>query len=212
MEKKKTGIDLETVKSKISRRSGEWIDEHLIKKYSILIPLIQEKDGTLSVVFEKRAATIKQAGDICFPGGKWEKDDESPWRTAKRETSEELGIPEENITCVGQLGKLIHHDRSLIFPFVGWIESGNAFAPNELEVDEVFAVPLQDLLAARLEYYNITFQAKPEEQFPFHLIANGRNYSWRTGTSKTPFYFVGERVIWGLTAKILTHFLQLLRA
>lgn len=36
--------------------------------FAVLIPLISIDDG-YNFLFEKRAANIRQAGEICFPGG-----------------------------------------------------------------------------------------------------------------------------------------------
>lgn len=59
-------------------------------KAAVLVPLI-EIEGELHFLFEKRAANIKQGGEICFPGGKFEITDSSSLAAAMRETQEELG-------------------------------------------------------------------------------------------------------------------------
>lgn len=45
-------------------RGSRWIHAG---DYVVLILLVEKKDG-LHLLFEKRAETIKQPGDICFPG------------------------------------------------------------------------------------------------------------------------------------------------
>ena len=52
---------------------------------------------------------------------------------------------------------------------------------------------------------------EPEEDFPFDLIAGGVNYSWQKKQMDEFFYLYENRVIWGLTAKILAHFIAVLR-
>ena len=64
---------------------------------AVLIPLIKIK-GEYHLLFQKRAATIRQGGDICFPGGGFEIGvDKSFKDTALRETFEELGIQKKDI-------------------------------------------------------------------------------------------------------------------
>lgn len=59
---------------------------------AVLIPLVK-KNKEYYILFQKRAASIRQGGDICFPGGGFEKDlDKNFKQTALRETKEELGI------------------------------------------------------------------------------------------------------------------------
>ena len=55
---------------------------------AVLIPLIKLKDE-YHLLFEKRAAHIRQGGEICFPGGQLDKEkDKSIIETAVRETVE----------------------------------------------------------------------------------------------------------------------------
>ena len=63
---------------------------------AVLIPLIKIK-GEYYILFQKRAAHIRQGGDICFPGGGYEDCDKSFKHTALRETKEGLGIEKKDI-------------------------------------------------------------------------------------------------------------------
>ncbi|MEB3100856.1 NUDIX hydrolase [Ferviditalea candida] len=193
---------------KVQSHTRGMLDEHLYRKSSVLVPLLLNEKGKLSVLFEKRAHKVKQPGDICFPGGRIEAGDNSAWETAVRETSEELRIQREDVQWIGDLDYLVHHDRSIIYPYVGLIHGQDKFEPNPDEVAEVFCIELEELLQARVEHYQLTFRPEPDVNFPYHLIHNGVNYSWRMSASQTPFYRIGERVIWGMTARILKHFIE----
>ena len=89
---------------------------------AVLLPLVRTPEG-ISVLFEERAHTLRsQPGEVCFPGGKYECEDNSFRNTAVRETCEELGLKPENITICGELDCLVTHNGPIIHPFVGLID------------------------------------------------------------------------------------------
>ena len=54
-------------------------------------------------------------------------------------------------------------------------------------------------------------EVKPDPDFPYELIPGGRDYPWRTRKFPEHFYRYQDRVIWGLTASVLAHFIDLLK-
>jgi peroxisomal coenzyme A diphosphatase NUDT7 len=52
---------------------------------------------------------------------------------------------------------------------------------------------------------------KPDKNFPLELIVGGEDYNWRTSKIDEYFYQYEDKVIWGLTAKILSHFIELIK-
>jgi 8-oxo-dGTP pyrophosphatase MutT (NUDIX family) len=180
-------------------------------KYAVVLPLIQKEDG-IHVLFEVRSLSLRrQPGEICFPGGKIESTDADEQAAAIRETTEELGISKKEITEVLPLDFMITPFGMIVYPFVGLITSPENIKLNPMEVKEIFTVPLDYFLTTDPEIYQISFKVEPEEKFPFHLIAGGKNYHWRTRNLDEYFYLYNDKVIWGLTAKILSHFIEILR-
>ncbi|MEJ8543767.1 NUDIX hydrolase [Brevibacillus borstelensis] len=185
--------------------------EQDFSRYSVLIPLVKGEDGQLSVLFEKRAASMRrQAGEICFPGGRIDPEDASEWDAGRRETSEELGLPLACIRFVGRLDTLVT-PASCIYPFVGFLDSLEELGPNPAEVGEVFLVPLATLLAASPDMYQAKMRVEPGPDYPYHLIPGGEEYPWRYGAVSHYFYQLEGRVVWGLTARILAHFIDLVQ-
>ncbi|MBT2661275.1 CoA pyrophosphatase [Bacillus sp. ISL-45] len=178
-------------------------------KFAVLLPLVEVEDE-VHILFEVRSLTMRrQPGEVCFPGGKIEKG-ENPQKAAVRETSEELGIPEGEIIDVFPLDYMVSAFGTIIYPFVGRISNLNSIIPNEAEVGEVFTVPLSFFKKNQPDSYKINFQVEPEDGFPFDLIIGGENYNWQTRTMDEYFYHANGKVIWGLTARVLTHFIELL--
>ena len=178
-------------------------------KFSVLLPLV-EVNNEVHILFEVRSLTMRrQPGEVCFPGGRIEKGEE-PQKAAVRETSEELGIHEREIVEVFPLDYMVSAFGTIIYPFAGRITDLSKIHPNEAEVGEVFTVPLSFFKKNQPDSYKINFQVEPEDGFPFDLIIGGENYNWQTRKMDEYFYRANGKVIWGLTARVLTHFIELI--
>lgn len=179
-------------------------------KAAVLLPLRKEGDQFV-VLFEKRALHLKrQPGDICFPGGRLEEGDRHPSAAALRETCEELGISPEDIHILAPLDIFVTHHSGHIYPYVGLINPQAELRPNE-EVEEIFTVPLSFFMHTKPERFDVMVTVQPPDDFPFHRIVGGRNYKWRKGYIPEYFYSYEGYEIWGMTARILVHFVQLLK-
>ena len=156
---------------------------------AVLVPLYVS-NGELHAVFTKRNPDLRRhAGEISFPGGRRDEDEELQ-ETALREAEEEIGLASGDVEIVGALpptGTIVTN--YVIYPFVGLIEPGGRFRPNPIEVDAVVELPLPALAAG--------FERK-------RLIRRG--VPIRTGT-----YTVGSHFIWGATARILADLLERLQ-
>lgn len=205
-------MDITEIIKKVSNREIDLIGKSDFRSYSVLLPLLK-KEGELHLLFEVRSKKLKkQPGEICFPGGKIDKNDHSAKHAAIRETCEELGISKRNINHVYPLDYILQPiEGRVIYPFVGYIDYQGEMNLNPNEVEEIFTVPLKFLLQTEPEVYTIAFQPIPEKNFPYHLIPGGKNYPWQTRTIKENFYFYQNYCIWGLTANILRHFLQIIK-
>ncbi|WP_019153442.1 NUDIX hydrolase [Robertmurraya massiliosenegalensis] len=179
--------------------------------YAVLLPII-EKNNELHVLFEVRSYEMRrQPGEICFPGGRVDPSDPSERHTAIRETSEELGIEETSIEKVFPLDFVVNPFGSTIYPFVGFLKDATPFSINKAEVAEIFTVPLSFLQKVEPDIYHIHFKPVPEESFPYEKIVGGEKYKWQIRGMEEHFYYFEDKVIWGLTARILSHFLTLIR-
>lgn len=204
-------MDLHTIYKKIHDRDVSIIGIEEYSKYAVLLPLIL-KNNEPHVLFEVRSYELRrQPGEICFPGGKIDKTDKDEAHTAVRETMEELGIPESNITNVLPLDYLVNPFGTIIYPFVGTIVDPSLIRPNSAEVAETFLVPLSFFQNVDPKIHQIYFKMEPEEGFPYEHIIGGEDYNWQARKIDEHFYYYEDKVIWGLTAKILNHFLKMIK-
>lgn len=199
------------IMDKIKNHTPDILGNESFSKYAVLLPLIK-KNGETHVLFEVRSYDLRrQPGEICFPGGRIDRTDEDARHTALRETQEELGVSLQEITEVFPLDYLVSPFGMIVYTFAGEINEAANFTLNSAEVDHIFTVPLSFFQETAPKVYRIHFRAQPEADFPFDLIAGGENYDWRTREMDEYFYLYGDKVIWGLTARILTHFIEVLR-
>ena len=204
-------MDPKSLVDKVKGRIPEVLGNKDFSKFAILLPLI-EKDGEIHILFEVRSHQLRsQPGEICFPGGRIDKEDESEEDAAVRETMEELGIERQQISDIFPLDYIVSPFGMIVYSYAGIIDADVEFRPNPPEVDSLFTVPLSFFLEKEPKVYRVNFDIQPEESFPYDLIAGGENYNWRTRQVDEFFYLYEDKVIWGLTAKILTHFMEIIR-
>ncbi|MDR4887167.1 CoA pyrophosphatase [Fredinandcohnia sp. QZ13] len=201
-------MEIDNIVNVVKNRTPSLLGLGEFKRFSILLPLIK-KENEVHILFEVRSSQLRrQPGEICFPGGKMDSTDKDERHTAIRETMEELGIKESSITDVSPLDYFVSPFGTIIYPFVGVITNPDEIRPNPAEVGEVFTVPLSFFQANPPQIFKVKFHVEPEENFPFNDIIGGENYKWQVRGMDECFYYYEDRVIWGLTAGILKHFLE----
>lgn len=206
------GDGMKQLWEKLRNRTPSPIGMTTFTKYAVLVPLV-EKNGEMHLLFEVRSLQLRrQPGEICFPGGKIDASDADAQAAAIRETCEELGIQETVISDVFPLDYLISPFGMIVYPFVARLAHPEQIQPNEEEVAATFTVPLTFFLQTEPDVYHVHFQAQPEPNFPFAKIPGGKNYRWRPRQIDEYFYEYENNVIWGLTAKIVHHLVEIIRS
>jgi len=172
-----------------SREKRSIIDESM-RPSAVLIPIF-EKDGEDHVLFTKRTETVEHhKGQISFPGGRFEENDDSLMRTALRESLEEVGLDPSVVEVLGELDdEMTLVTNFIVTPFVGYIPYPYPFRINPLEVEGLLEVPVSALLDP----------ANYREE-----IATDAGI-----THKAYYFHYGDDVIWGATARILKRFFNI---
>lgn len=166
---------------------------------SVLIPLVV-RAAQISVLLTQRTAHLHDhAGQISFPGGRWDEADADPIATALRESEEEIGLAPAAVDVIGTLPIYVTITGYRVTPVVALIEREFALKLDDFEVEEAFEVPL-------------SFLMDPANHERRRVIEVG-------GTSRT-FYampYADPRAakryfIWGATAAMLRNLYHLLAA
>ncbi|WP_226665237.1 NUDIX hydrolase [Metabacillus litoralis] len=204
-------MELNDIFNKVQLHTPSFLGNARFSKYAVLLPLIKV-DQDIHILFEVRSQQLRrQPGEICFPGGRMDEEDESALATAIRETSEELGLTYQHISDVYPIDFLVSPYGMIVYPYVGYINDLGAINPNSSEVGEIFTVPLSFFLETNPQIYHVHTKLEPKDDFPYDLIPGGRNYNWQPRKIDEYFYQYENKVIWGLTAVILSHFVELLK-
>jgi 8-oxo-dGTP pyrophosphatase MutT (NUDIX family) len=161
---------------------------------AVLVPLVQHEDG-LTLLLTRRADHLRDhAGQISFPGGRVEPEDDGPVATALRETEEEIGLSRERIRVIGQLPVYSTVTAFQVTPVVALVEPGFTLALDDFEVAEAFEVPLAFLMnPAHHRHHRFEFGGT-ERRF--------LSMPWQ-GPER-------EYFIWGATAAMLRNLYRLL--
>lgn len=150
---------------------------------AILIPVTDRKKMPELVLTKRSELLSRHAGEVCFPGGKWEEGDPSLEYTALREAEEEVALPPSSVEILGQIPSVVSRSGLNVMAYVGIIDSEVELRPNPVELDSVFKVPLEYFLESKnIQAYSIQY--------------NG-------GSITTPSYRYNGYVIWGLTAYMI---------
>lgn len=113
---------------------------------AVLVPLIDRAEGVHILLTQRTDHLAKHAGQVSFPGGRWDPGDISAEDTALRETEEEIGVPRARVGVLGRLPEYFIPTGFRVTPIVGWIEPPISVQPDPFEVAEVFEVPLDFVL------------------------------------------------------------------
>lgn len=161
---------------------------------AVLVPLYQAQ-GEWQVLFTERTHTVEDhKGQVAFPGGRVDEEDEDRVATALRETEEEIGLKREAVRVLGLLDELLTVSLYRVTPVVGVFDWPVNFQISTEELSEVFGVPLRWLAdPANLE---VQYREAPP---PLR--------------GKVPVYYFryNGHTIWGVTGRIVVNFLEVVR-
>ena len=140
------------------------------KPAAVLVPVIDRSEPTV-LLTQRTAELASHAGQVAFPGGKIDPDDESPVAAALREAREETGLAPTLVEPIGYLDLYLTFSGFRILPTVARVKPGFTLAINPREVVETFEVPLEFLMTPenhqrktrdwnglQREYYAIAFE------------------------------------------------------
>jgi 8-oxo-dGTP pyrophosphatase MutT (NUDIX family) len=149
---------------------------------AVLVPIVERAAPTV-LLTQRTAELASHAGQIAFPGGSIDPNDESPVAAALREAKEEVGLLPMLVEPIGYLDLYLTFSGFRILPTVARVKPDFSLTLNPSEVTEAFEVPLDFLM-------------------------NTANHQRKTRDWKgiaREYYAIpfAERYIWGITAGIL---------
>jgi 8-oxo-dGTP pyrophosphatase MutT (NUDIX family) len=159
------------------------------RRQAAVLIMLFERDGGPWVVLTERTHTVSMhKGEISFPGGARDPEDEDLWATAVRETVEELGVDPNSLQQLGAMDDYpTFASGYIVSPFVAAVTPPEEWKASPAEIARVIELPLKLLIdVGRMEVWE-----REGIRFPMHIFdANGHH-------------------IWGVTAFILRRFLDM---
>jgi 8-oxo-dGTP pyrophosphatase MutT (NUDIX family) len=179
----------EITRRRLSARRRRIVPDGPLIKAAVLLPIVDR--GEPMILFTKRTDRVgSHKGQISFPGGVVEPGDPSLLAAALRECEEEIALPRAAVEPLGALDDTETVATSFVItPFVGLVREPVAWQPDGEETERVIEVPFAALTA--------------EGSFRVETVT-------RDGIARPVYYFDYEGdTIWGATARILVHYLEL---
>jgi 8-oxo-dGTP pyrophosphatase MutT (NUDIX family) len=150
----------------------------------VLVPVVDRPEPT--VILTVRTETMRRhAGQIAFPGGRLDPEDDGPVDGALREAEEEIGLSRQAVEVIGIADLYRTITGFEVTPVVGVLPPDLPLVPHPGEVAAIFEAPLHYIM-------------RPEHQIV-------RTVLWR-GSERSYYEIEWEgRRIWGATAAMIVN-------
>ncbi len=151
-----------------------------LKAAAVLFGLVERPSG-LSVIFTRRADTLRShTGQVALPGGRCDPG-ETPWAAALREAEEEVGLDPSHVTLAGLSTPYRTGTGYHVIPVVGFVKPPFALTANPDEVADIFETPFSFLM-------DLANHQQREGRTPAGDLRRFYAITWQ------------EQLIWGATA------------
>lgn len=134
----------------------------------------------------------RHSGQISLPGGSRDESDVDFKATAKRETSEEMGIDEHYVRIIREISPIyIPPSNFYVYPYISYTKKNPVFKLEEAEAVELIEFPISSILE---------LNEKPEMM----AIPGSRGL-------EVPVINFNGYIVWGATSMILSEFSKLMK-
>jgi len=171
--------------------------DNFFTRSAVLFSIIpyENKPYDLILIHRSNLGT-RHRGEMSFPGGKFEKNEDITLRdTALRESGEEIGVSKENIKIIGCLDDFPTMTKYIITPFVAVIDKNQQLIREEREVQRILKIPI-DFFTSKTQFREQPIEVDgnkfPVFYFNYFDKDNGQKYT-----------------VWGATAYMIVTFIEM---
>jgi 8-oxo-dGTP pyrophosphatase MutT (NUDIX family) len=183
------GIDIEGLRDIISNHpSPEPPDDRTYKPACVFLLVFNLEEPHILAIQKADSEGYPWRNQVALPGGHLDAEDISPLDGAFRELEEEMGISRDQVEFIGSLGHFQTINHRDIEVFTGLWEAGGPMRHDPAEISRILKIPLRVLVRTH----------------------NTKNFNGRIPDVDELRYPFEDVVIWGATARILHHFIELL--
>ena len=158
-------------------------------KYACVFLLLFNPDFPHILAIQKtRSEGYPWSNQVALPGGHLDEEDSSPLDGAFRELKEEVNIDRSQVQLLGSIGHFQTINRRDIEVFTGLWDGSGPVEHDPAEISRVLEIPLHLLVSTHIaRNFHKSVPAVHELRYPFEDVE-----------------------VWGATARILHHFIELL--
>ena len=152
-----------------------------------------QQEETRFVLILRKSYKGVHSNQVGFPGGRVEEEDLNLMHTALRETEEEVGIPQQEVTVLREMTRLyIPPSNFWVQPYLGLMERTPLLVPQEEEVEAVLEIDIDEFLSESC------------------LTRQTLSTSYATNI-EVPAFLLNGHVVWGATAMMLSEMKDILK-
>ena len=154
---------------------------------------VKSEKNKLYLLFTKRTDKVRDhKSQISFPGGMIEDIDNGDlYKTALRESNEEIGLPYSKVDLLGVLDDYITITKYLVTPYAAYINNDFEIIINPDEIARIIWVPWEYFLDVK--------------------EIDTLNYEYKERKGMSYIFEYNNHVIWGATAAMLFSLLEIIR-
>ncbi len=161
---------------------------NLYQPTCVFMLLFNEKEPHILAIQKSDTEGYPWRNQVALPGGHIDPDDANPVEAGFRELQEELNISRDQVCYVGCLGHFQTINHKDIQAFLGVWNGAGQLRHSPDEISRILAIPLKDLISVHIT----------------------KGYHGRLPDVYTLIYPYQDVNVWGVTAKIFHHFLEVL--
>ena len=173
------------------------LNDSFFTKAAVLFSIIPHTNKPYELILIHRSNKgTRHRGEMSFPGGKFEPEEDKNLKdTALRETEEEIGVPRNQVIIIGCLDDFPTTSKFIVTPYLGLIDKNQKLQRDEREVQKILKVPIEFFINKTNfaeQEFSVADEKFPVFYYNYFNEENGQIYT-----------------IWGATAFLITHFLEL---
>lgn len=185
-----TGHGMDTVLLTGDHRDLELDQSAPLMNAAVLVAVTDRAEP--GVILTQRTDTLsRHPGQIAFPGGRIDPGDSGPVAAALREAEEEIALPRDRVTVIGEADRYRTVTGFEVTPVIGIVPPDLILIPSAAEVAQVFEVPL-DFVLDTANHVEATVEWQGRNRHYYEITWDGHR-------------------IWGATAAMIVNLSRRLR-
>ena len=182
------GIDIEGLRDIISNHpSPEPPDDRTFKPACVFLLVFDLEEPHILAIQKADSEGYPWRNQVALPGGHLDAEDASPLAGAFRELEEEMSISRDQVEFLGSMGHFQTINNRDIEVFIGLWRAAEPVRHDPAEISRILKIPIRVLVQTH----------------------NTKNFHGRIPDIDELRYPFEDVVIWGATARILHHFIEL---